>query len=441
MAQRYIFYGFGAETINLIDSFAVPIGAKEILLQMADILDDGVARRFGPLVSQLTCATPAALWAVLAQSKIPAGIDVDTNSVLRAFSGLPPHLRRHLGPGLVDRFLGIGMAETAASVRDITDRARVGPDAGLLLMQARIDNSDGNTTAALRSLQTLAASGLPAAPRALVELLEIKLAEGLAIDANSALLADAMAKENRGTEIGRRLTLAAIRAYAVSGQVDVTFERVAFALENGSISPQQAGALAAEAHLHNVVNSTDVKFLRVLYRFPLADIAATQSQQDVRRRVAARLIDQGLSEKVLQIYGAEASNLQVSDLNILARAALALGEVADADRYLAGLNNPASLLLRARASEMRQDYAMAAELFTSLDMARRRESAAWRAGDWPAVARSGSAPRAEIAGLMLATAPGMVGDDAVIRENGDPGDGDTTIAASKTLLAQSQEIR
>ena len=440
LARRYIYLGFGAEAINLIEFFPTQIESADILLQMADIVDDGSTARQGRLVSQLTCATAAAMWAVLAQTRIPGGIDVDTNNVLRRFAGLPKHLRRHLGPGLADRFLDADDAEIAASIRDITERASPDGDAGFDMMQAHIAAQDGDARRSLQSLQAVVASGSPTAPLALAELLELKLEIGDPINQNTAVLADAMAMENRGTEIGGRLTLAAIRAYAASGQVDVTFERIAASLESSLITTQQAGTLANEAHMRNAANSPDVDFLRVLYLHPLAPGSADADERDVRRLVAARLIDLGLPQKARQVYAHDLAGLEIADQQILARADLALGNFDSAAQLLEGAEDTVSALMLARSSEMRRDYAAAADYYDTADMAKNRESAAWRAGDWPLVAEVGSAPRAQLAGLLLA---GDAMAETATIDAPDPasGDSDVTIAGGKTLLAQSQTIR
>jgi len=442
LARRYIYLGFGAEAINLIDIFPEQIESADILLQIADIVDDGSTSRPGRLVSQLTCTTPAAMWAVLAQTKIPGGVGVDTNIVLRTFSGLPAHLRSNLGPGLANRFLDANDAEIAASIRDITERAAAQRDAGFEMLQANIAEFDGDTRGALRSLKRVAASGSPSAPLALAQLLETKLANGDPISQNTAVLADAMATENRGTEIGARLTLAAIRGYAASGQVDVTFERIAASLQSGLITAGQAGILANEAHMRSAENSPNVDFLRVLYLHPLVTDDAIQQQRDVRRAVATRLIDLGLPRKANITFGRDPTGLDNADRHILARAALDLGDYDRADEILRDAEDPISVRMLARSNEMRRDYASAVAQFGALNMSEKHQSAAWRAGDWPLVAQIGSGPRAQLAELLITGENSTEASDGADPATGsDLGGESAPIAAGKSLLAQSQAIR
>ncbi|MFV2038510.1 MAG: hypothetical protein ACC646_13050, partial [Paracoccaceae bacterium] len=270
LAQRYIALGFGAETKALLSAFDVEIPNADILIAMADIMDLGFSPDPGRLAAQLSCSSGAAMWAVLAGKSIPAGGQVDTKSVLKTFSGLPSPMRQHLGPSLSKRFLDRGDVTTATAFRDLIDRAPGARNSQYGLMQARLSAQAGDTGKSLQELRDVVAGDGPAAPLALVKLIDDSIAAGRPIAVQTARSADALAVEFRGTEMGRRLTRAAIRGFAVTGNVQTTFERIQTALQNDEMTRAEAESLRAEAHVRNAQDSSDAYFLRQVFKFGLS---------------------------------------------------------------------------------------------------------------------------------------------------------------------------
>ena len=104
LARLYIYFGFGVEARQILALLTDDSPTREVLRDMAMIIEDGHAPAGSVLYGQLECESPAALWSALAQRALPKDIPIETNAVLRAFSALPIHLRRHLGPDLSRRF-------------------------------------------------------------------------------------------------------------------------------------------------------------------------------------------------------------------------------------------------------------------------------------------------------------------------------------------------
>ncbi len=437
LAQRYIFLGFGAEAKTVLNGFDTLISNSDILMGMSELEDFGVAKSPGRLAGQISCSTDGAMWAVLSVAEIPKGALVDRRSVLRTFSALPPHLRQLLGPGLAKRFLGIGDIDTATAVRDFIDRSTGDRDAGFQMLQAQLDTQDGNTSKALEVLANVAVSGSDLAGDAVAQLIETKLDAGLEIDQKTAQLADTLAVENRGTELGRRLTRAAILGFAVSGHVETTFDRIETAVKNGDVTSVEARDLRARAHLQNARASKDSAFLRTFFRHEPAAEPASPKEADALRAIAERLVGLDLPRQALALYSDTKFDLSVRDHQIMASAQLAMGDAGAVLTELAGLQDQTSQLLRAGAEEMLGRYSNAATIFAALDLPVEQSSAAWRAGDWPAVARSGTSIRSQAAALFVDAQTLAVGRDGAgaVDLSAEP------IAYSRNLVSKSLETR
>ena len=401
LAKRYLFLGFGAELKQLLRSFSVNVPDTDILLQMGEILEINTTAIPGRLERQISCPTPGAMWAVLALGKIPAGAEIDAKAILRAFSSIPPHLRRLLGPRLVDRFLEIEDLTTAQALRKITDRAAKNRDRSYQIMSARIASYGDDTTEALRLLEASVKEGGSQVPLALAEVIEIKIEAGIDVDEKTVLHADALAFEYRGTEIGRRLTKAAICGFTAAAKVELTFERISQASESNSITAQEAKMLYADAQLKNAQSSPDARFLAVVYQYPPTTGSTFEGAAIALRTVAARLVQLGLPGKASQFYNLRNENIEDTDRRVLAAASLEMGRAENAVKILAGLEDREALQLLARAKERLHNYTVAAEIYTILEMEQERESALWRAQNLQLIATLSAGPRTSLAKLVL----------------------------------------
>jgi hypothetical protein len=133
LARLYVFFGFGAEAQRALGLVSTPSLESTILQTMAQILREGHASPQSVLSKQLDCTTSVAVWAALSYRDLPADMPIDTDAILRAFSGLPPHLRRYVGPMLSQKFLTADRTETANRILRILERGleNVSPQIGM----------------------------------------------------------------------------------------------------------------------------------------------------------------------------------------------------------------------------------------------------------------------------------------------------------------------
>lgn len=445
LTRRYLYLGFGAEAKALVSAFNVPIPDADILMQIAEIVDNGIATNPSRLLSQLNCTTDASMWGILAAQTIPVGELVDSRPVLRTFSGLPPHLRERIGPWLAERFLESNDLQTATTIRNAIERAIGERGPGFQLMQARLAAAEKDSEGAILLFEQVAMSGGAAAPDAIVELIEGRLALGLEIDPKTAALADTLSVESRDTDMGRKLSYVTIRALVGSEQIEFAFERIETAIRNGLINSAEAEMLSNEAHLMNALNASDTEFLMTVFQNGNSLGYDSDQARTALRKTASRLLSLGMQAKVIQLYSIAGFEKGIPDHQIIAGAYLALGDPISAIGQLDGLKDKESRLLVARAKEMQLDFPAAAQIYETLEMSGEYNSLAWRAGNWQAVLRGESEIRAQVAELVLAELPVLMPDQPEIQDPELSGSEEqlnsVKISESKELLINSSATR
>ncbi len=445
--RHYVHLGFGVEAKALLSAFTAKIDRADILWQLADIVDDPGSGRAVALRTQISCDTTAALWAVLSLPALQRGEPVAAAAVLQNFSGFPIHLRQHLGPELAERFLEAGDPATATSIRNMITRNSAVPAAGAGLLQARIDAELGKAEASLEQLRKVVSEGGPDAAEALVELIDAKFDAGQTVDPLTSQLAEAFAYESRGTEIGRRLTLTAIRGMIASLRLEAAFEAISDAEKDKELTPEEAAELLGKAHLSNAKDSTNVEFLRLLQRF--GNPQDSPEIRPARLAAATRLLDLGFSGHVRAMLASGQQPPDNEDKGLLARAALLEKKADIALSYLVGLSDDSVKGLRARALEMADHPAEAAELYEDGGQSTDAARAAWKSGDWEMIAALGTDRQRSAADLFAAP---PLADPAEEKAAADtlPAEGEISDAASvatvtlqngRALLERSQSAR
>ncbi len=404
LVRGYLFLGFGAEAKAAMRAFGMELPEFPLLSQMADIMDGKRAAPNGPLQQQLSCATPGAMWALLASGDTPAIRIIDRQSVLRAFSALPPHLKKLLGPPLAERFLAGKDLSTATTVRNIMARAPGTRNRKLALLDASLAKENGKTDEALNSLEKAIHAGEGDA-ETMVRLLQARLQAGLEIESRDIDLALSMAAELRGTETGSTLARLAIMALLESGKIEIAMETARASSENGILENGPAEKLVAQAQLRNASTSNDADFVRLVLQYPLQDTGLSDTAMEAGLAVAKRLAELGL----VALARGWVDPLGDSPSARLVRAEIELADAnpAAVEPLLNGMETPEAQKLRAVAREMMGDLATAARLYASLNMTDRAESARLRSGDLSSLTSSDNKIRTAAARLLAATNPSL----------------------------------
>lgn len=398
LARHYLYITFGAEAKALLAQYPADVARPDLLKAMAEIIDEGHAATAEIFVDQMVCDGATALWSALAQPRLFRGQSINTEAITLAFAGLPPHLRRHLGPGLADDFLAIADIATAERIRNAIARGSGDEDPRLNLLSARLDLATGEADSAAERLDRVIAQESDSLPRALLDRVEAALAQGEAIAPDQIALLQSLAFENKGTELGVELIVMELRARALSGDLERAFDRLDRVRDSASIAAERIEPLYAEAFTALSRDASDTTFLTLAVAH--LDEAITQ-EPPVRRDISQRFLDLGFAAPARRILGGKGAVPDKPDRFLFAKAAMMEGRPDVAVGYLAGLDGDAANLLRAEAMEKAGDFAQAARVFHLIGLEERGIRAAWRGGIWNDVANR--------SGTLAAAAAVMVG--------------------------------
>lgn len=404
LARAYVFMGFGAEARAVLSGFDTKIDGANHLLALADIMDHGETARAEFYADQLACDSKVAFWAALSAPHLPKGRTIETTAIQREFSGLPLHLRRHLGPLLAERFLEIGDRESAARIRNAISRAPGQHGEAYELMEARLKASDGHTEDAVKDLGAIVAEDGSHAPDALVLKVRMAIDSGQALARADVENAEALAFTHRGTAQGNELAALGALGRAHLGDFEAAFKTMRALPRSAAprLPSQIIEVLAKQAD--------DATFLT--FTFQHLRFEPSPSLFDpARSRTIERLLALGFPEQAAQILGRPGD--APTDRLLWARLELARGHSDKALSILGDIASPA-------AQELRED-AQTAMAGTQTP---------WAAGDWAQVVQEDADDHAGWADYAL-RAP----ERQAARAQADG------LAEVQTVLAQSSEAR
>ncbi|EEW26580.1 hypothetical protein [Rhodobacter ferrooxidans] len=388
-AKYYLYLGFGAEARQLLTLLDSDAEDREIWLAMAAILDDA-SEAAGPFAKMQVCDTAAALWSVLSMAEISNSGQVNSAAVLRTFSALPLHLRRHLGPSLAERLLAAGDVQTASSVSDAILRAPGNPGPHVELLEAELQVAMGDEVAGETALATLAATGGPASTEALIAQVETRVAQSLPIDPATVTALAALAFEHRGGELEPVLQRAYLLALAAAGDFDSAFSQL-------DLAPD------AEADLWKILAEQGPESALLAHAVLPDSAAPVTLAPPLRRKIAERLLALGFADKALRWLPAMsdlASTSELADRLLAARAELQRQDARAALRLLAGAEGPDAVALRARAQLQLGNMPSAAGLFAEVGDSASAQRATRLSAQWQTISKLPDEPWAPAAALL-----------------------------------------
>ena len=135
--RAHLFMGFGAEAVQILNSFPIEGPDAEILRAMARQIDEP-GRLISPVLSsQVECDGSGALWGLLALDLTDPQPDVNVDAIYHTVSSLPLHLRQHLAPIVSERLRRLNYDDMATAVRVSVSRATPDQSAEMILEEAR----------------------------------------------------------------------------------------------------------------------------------------------------------------------------------------------------------------------------------------------------------------------------------------------------------------
>jgi hypothetical protein len=416
-ATRFqLFMGFGAEARSLTRAFQADLPDKAIWDSMAHILDDepDPAPAFAGMQD---CDTAAALWSVLGDPVSLPADDVGKAAILRSFSALPAHLRRQLGPRLVNHFLAAGDIPVATGLRDAVVRAPGDPGPEIVVMQAAMERALGRPVQSEGHLEPMAAKPGPSSTEALLALVEQKANLGQTVGYDQVLALEEALKERQGGADAPRYQHALVLARAASGDFDGAFAEA-------SQSPEAwptVWKLLAQA-------GPDSALLTHAALAP--GQAPPTGAKAATALIADRLLGLGLADQAAA-WLAQAEHPP----NLLAaRIDLAQGQAQAALSRLESDDSPMALGVKAAALQALNDEKGAADLYAQLGKPEEQWAAVGRSQAWDVLAREGPAPWKAVAEMV---APASDSSQTSVAPNGPDG----MLTRNKALVAQSAATR
>jgi hypothetical protein len=290
LARYYIALGFGAEATALTQHIENQED-RRIINAMAEILDKGGSKS-KVLDGQVFCQGAVSFWAALARPLTPNEIPTDTGHILNTFSGLPFHLRSHLGPLLAERLRDAGLEEEARNAVNSVTRRGTQTD-GSRLVSAQFGLEGTRPDLSRKELLQLSQGTDETAAKALLELL--KDAHKRNVPPDPAWVDDvpSLVRATEGTAVASELNIAGLRGLISLSRFDDL--RLALNEEGPGITDASRRELAASALTTAAGSATDVVFLRSalgLTKF----IQVQDIDRKERLATANRMIGLGLVE-------------------------------------------------------------------------------------------------------------------------------------------------
>ena len=360
-----LFLGFGAEARQLLRAFPAELPDAQLWSSLARILDDE-PEDTPAFMGQLACDTPAALWSMLALPMPKKGEVVNRDAIVRAFSGLPLSLRRHLGPRLADRFLALDDATTAGAIRNAIIRAPGEPGPKVALLEAEIDLKNGDAAAAEVRLEGLLTNPGPGTAAAVVRLVTARVAQDLPVDPDQVVALQAFLAEHLGSSEEPVLRKSLVLAQAASGDFDAAFALLPQSPEAGS----DVWRLLAKIGVDDAILAHAV--------LP-AEQSAPPLPAETSALLAERLLAFGLAASAQTWLG------QNANPDLQARVHLARGDGRAALNSLSKVETPVALALRAEALRMLNDQAEP-DAYAAIGNAEGERQALSKARNWDKLA-------------------------------------------------------
>lgn len=375
-AKSLIYLGFGAEARQVMEAFPSvnPQADRSILFSLARLVD-GQRDDDGPFAAMAGCDTTVALWAALSGDLDLAPQNVNEPALRRGFSALPPHLRRALGPGLIERFLEADNQSAVLALRDALARGNADEDSLIAMVDARIELSEGRAKEAeQRAAETLADPG-PATAEAVLALVDAQIAQNVVTDVRTVTMVEALLEEQAGTAqepaLRRALVLARFGAEDVPG---------AFAaLKEASWVSEELWTLLAE-------RASDSALLAqaVIPQGGRVDLPSATTSL-----LAERLLGLGLATPALRWLGEPDVSWDAARHLLYSQALLSTGAAQDAMASVADPSTPEAAMIVAQAMTALGLEGDAASAYDAAGDPKKAAAARSLAGDWGALAKTG----------------------------------------------------
>ncbi len=424
-ARFYIYLGFGAEAYQILTVFGTEPRQQDQLLTLSGIME-GREDPGGAFAGMAACDNAAALWSLLADLSQTNAQTVNKRAILRTFSALPLHLRRHLGARLAEAFRLSGDLQTATTLVASIVRGPGNPGPAVRLTEVELKIDRGENAAATHDLADLSSDTGPDAVKAKILMVTRQIDSDDPIDPRSVTTFDALAQEYKGTEMEPSLHLVQTKVRAALGDFDGAFDRL-------PTTPD-----AAETVWRLLANAPEAPFLN--HATAVDDAERLKLPLVLRRDIATRLLKVGfgsLARSWLQLEADQPGQADPTDRLLLAQAALQERNPTLVRGLLAGLTSDEALEQIAKAEMMAGNTRTAARTFEELGDVEQEQHATRISAEWPQIAATTDDPWAPAARLLVPGDAAEPVQDGTAGTSGQKG----PLAQSRALVTESATAR
>ena len=420
LARAYASLGFGAEAAQVLATWPAPPEAAAAVREIARQVDDPGVAGSALLQGQVSCDTPAALWAFLATPPGSAGLpEANVPAVLRTLSGLPVYLRRQVAPAVSERLRDAGRAAEAEAARATLTRATTAPGPAMQVEILRAAEGPAPRDAVAAVAEAARGPGMPALV-AQAEMLARLAAERRPVDPDLARDVEAQIHQGKGSPESAALLDAYVTALAATARYEDALALLARLRRSDYAAAYNLAGGTDRVMAAVAGDPSDGTFLvesRSFAAGPLADLLSGE----IVAGIAGRMVTLGFVEEAgtyaaaMQARTAAAGGARApagapvilpaesEAVRQVALAGIALGDgrPAEALARLSGVDTPDAARMKARALSDLGAHAEAAEAFLALGETDSAAAALWRAGQWDAASDlMDDARRRRIAALM-----------------------------------------
>ena len=355
LAKAYIFFGFGSEARVILDEF---VEDTDHLKNIASLIETGTVSGENMFAGALSCDNAAALWSMLSHDAGEIGRGFDPSPVLMAFDRLPAGLRSHLAGNLSERFRSLDMLEDAGEVLRIAARSGVAADSNAQLASALVQKDENRKDDAYATLTGLTEQSHETSPRAMIELVSLKMSEDGSIDYDTAQMARILRKEHAESDLLPDLHFATVVALALSGAYAEALDELAGLRANiGRDAFRQA-----QDFLHDRISrkAPDPVFLSAV--LTLSPDAVNELAPGTVFKAAKRLVALGFPDAAVDLLGPRFRGQDTPEGRLLrAEAYLQLGHADRAETDLSGIEGTRADRLRATISKAKREFVQVLE--------------------------------------------------------------------------------
>lgn len=405
LAKKMLFLTFGAEARALLAPSEGEVAEAAILSAIADIMDKGASESDAFPPSMLECDGRAALWALLSGSSSDSSRDAPLeitygDSVLRAFRELPRHLKTHLGPMLIERFIEFDDTVRAEAILIQLESTHDGSFPELKIARAELDRHVGNTGESLEELEGIFRGNSLNSVSATIDLVDDGIDEEAELPPKTLEALEALSYEFRNDPLGPEIERTRFRSKIAAGDyLDAGLE-LASPPDDSGLSIDVRTNLLLEV-VDAIMEAQDDPQLIQLTHMVQRDVWQKDILAPKIEGIAQRLAAIGLPTLARALLDGFTVTLDEPGALALTKAMLDAGEPAQALELLDGLSSIEAMSLAAVAHRDLGNADLAIKLLKDAGDTGQARSLEWRNQFWEE-ARNSNDERGQIAEIAAA---------------------------------------